>query len=185
MMTLCSALTEPTKILATSMSPHALHRHLWKEMLPDEFDRGINWTSTDESSSFGKICAEEKLKMGNRVKHLIGHEDAFSAVIACWTTSGQFSTAQPEKEQPAGSRGAERWLHRTCKMSSARAAHGKPPSFLYKNNTKKRNWLKWRPTLTCTSLQHRSYILVDLLFFLHVALWTYHLLSHHLGWFFF
>lgn len=76
--------------------------------------------------------------MGNRVKHLIGHEDAFSAVIACWTTSGQFSTAQPEKEQPAGSRGAERWFHRTCKMSSARAAHGKPPSFLYKNNTKKK-----------------------------------------------
>lgn len=31
--------------------------------------------------------------------------------------------------------------------------------------TLKENWLKWRPTLICTSLQHRSYILADLLFF--------------------
>lgn len=133
---------------------------------------------------FWKICAEEKLKMCNRVKYHISHKDVFSAVIACRTASGQFSTAQPEKGQPAGSRGAERWFQRTCKMSSARAAHGKPPSFLYKNNTKKKltemttyfNLYKFT-----TPFLYISWFII----FLHVALWTYHLLSHHLGWFFF
>lgn len=117
--------------------------------------------------------------MCNRVKYHISHKDAFSAVIACRTASGQFSTAQPE-EQPAGSRGAERWFQRTCEMSSARAAHGKPPSFLYKNNTKK-NWLKLTTYFNLYKFTTPFLYISWFIIFLHVALWTYHLLSHHLG----
>lgn len=70
------------------MSPHALHRRLCKEGLPDEFDKRNKLDLHGRKLRFWKICAEEKLKMGNRVKYHISHKDAFSAVIACRTASG-------------------------------------------------------------------------------------------------